>query len=93
MLLCICQVEFLTFLWFTIGWQGLAQKKDKDTLKKKLIHLGFKWIDRSIRKIEEIIELMNGNPPRANYDKETLQILIEKYYIKKSEAILSKIDN
>lgn len=34
------------------------------------------------RKIDEIIELMNGNPPRANYDKETLQILFEKFYSK-----------
>ncbi len=38
-----------------------------------------KWVKR---KIDEIIELMNGNPPRANYDKDSLQILIEKYYMK-----------
>lgn len=41
-----------------------------------------KWLKR---KMDEIIELMNGNPPRANYDKETLQILFEKYFSKKSE--------
>ena len=36
------------------------------------------------RKLDEIIELMNGNPPRANYDKDTLQILIEKFYSKEN---------
>ena len=41
-----------------------------------------RWVKR---KIDEIIDLMNGNPPRANYDKETIQILIEKYYLKKVE--------
>jgi len=40
------------------------------------------------RKIDEIIELMNGDPPRANYDKETLQILIEKFYSKKMNKIV-----
>jgi len=49
-----------------------------------------RWLKR---KMDEIVELMNGNPPRANYDKETLQILVEKYYTKKSEKILSKTNN
>jgi len=34
-------------------------------------------------KIDELIELMNGNPKRANYNKETIQILLEKYYSQK----------
>ncbi len=34
-------------------------------------------------KIEEMIKLMNGNPVRANYNNETLQILFEKYYFRK----------
>ncbi len=38
------------------------------------------------RKIDEIIETINGNPPRANYDKETIQILFEKYFSKKKEV-------
>jgi RNA polymerase sigma factor (sigma-70 family) len=41
-----------------------------------------KWLNT---KIEEIIFLMNGNPKRANYDKESFQILIENYFYKKGE--------
>ncbi|MFC1733075.1 sigma-70 family RNA polymerase sigma factor [candidate division KSB1 bacterium] len=36
-----------------------------------------KWTNM---KIDEMITLMNGTPKRANYNKETLQILVEKYY-------------
>lgn len=39
-----------------------------------------KWIRK---KIEELICLMNGKPKRANYNEETIQILIEKYYASK----------
>ncbi len=31
-------------------------------------------------KINEIIKILNGNPPTSNYDKETFQILFEKSY-------------
>ena len=41
-------------------------------------------------KSSELIELMNGNPHRAFYEKETIQILAEKYFIKKSEQNVSK---
>lgn len=46
-----------------------------------------RWVKR---KIDEITELMNGNPKRANYDKEAIQILIEKYYSKENGKIMSK---
>jgi len=36
-----------------------------------------KWLDA---KITEIIKILNGNPPQASYDKETLKILVQKYY-------------
>jgi len=36
-------------------------------------------------KIDELIFLMNGSPKRANYNEETLQILAEKYYLKKKK--------
>jgi hypothetical protein len=39
-----------------------------------------KWIKR---KINEVIELMNGSPPIHNYDSETLQILVEKIFKEK----------
>lgn len=54
---------------------------EPDTLRR--------WLKR---KIDEIIELMNGNPKRANYDKETLQILAEKYFSEKDKTKLSKTD-
>ncbi len=38
-----------------------------------------KWIDN---KINELIEVLNGNPPASKYNKETLQILFEKSYYK-----------
>jgi RNA polymerase sigma factor (sigma-70 family) len=43
-----------------------------------------KWLNA---KIDEIIFIMNGTPKRANYDKETFQILIENYFYKKEEKI------
>lgn len=52
-------------------------KCDRQTNKPDALR---RWIKR---KIEEIIVLMNGNPPRANYDNETLQILFEKFYTSK----------
>lgn len=36
-----------------------------------------KWLDE---KTGEIIDLLNGKPRYANYDKETLIILVQKYY-------------
>lgn len=36
-----------------------------------------KW---TLSKIQEIIRILNGKPPRFNFDKETLQILIEDYF-------------
>jgi hypothetical protein len=36
-----------------------------------------KWITE---KINELIDILNGNPPTSKYDKETLQILFEKSY-------------
>ena len=38
-----------------------------------------KWVRL---KIDEIIELINGTPARTNYTKETLQILMEKFFAK-----------
>jgi len=43
-----------------------------------------KWIKS---KLNEIIGLMNGNPKRANYDKSSLELLIEKYFNKKERKI------
>lgn len=37
-----------------------------------------RWMDL---KINEMVRIMNGNPLRANYNRETFQILVEKYYI------------
>ncbi|MHC1706303.1 MAG: hypothetical protein AB9842_02145 [Bacteroidales bacterium] len=36
-----------------------------------------KWISS---KLEEVLTLLNGNPPRAYYNHETLKILLEKYF-------------
>lgn len=36
-----------------------------------------KWFNK---KMAEVIALMNGNPPRAAYSEETIQILVEKYW-------------
>jgi len=36
-----------------------------------------KWTNS---KIQEIILILNGNPPRFNFDKETLQILVEDHF-------------
>jgi hypothetical protein len=41
-----------------------------------------KWIKA---RIDEIIYLMNGNPKRANYDKESFKLLVELYFYKKEE--------
>jgi RNA polymerase sigma factor (sigma-70 family) len=41
-----------------------------------------KWITA---RINEILYLMNGNPKRANYDKESLCFLVENYFYKKEE--------
>jgi|ERR1035437_3184124 RNA polymerase sigma factor (sigma-70 family) len=43
-----------------------------------------KWIKA---RIDETIYLMNGNPKRANYDKESLKLLVELYFYKKVEII------
>jgi RNA polymerase sigma factor (sigma-70 family) len=43
-----------------------------------------KWLEDRIR---EIIFLLNGNPPEANFNKETFGILFE-YYCKKKEEFL-----
>ncbi len=41
-----------------------------------------KWLDL---KIKEFIKLINGDPPRANYSKETFQFLAEKYFYQKMD--------
>jgi RNA polymerase sigma factor (sigma-70 family) len=46
-----------------------------------------KWIKL---KINELIDILNGNPPLSKYDEETLQILFEKAYFKK-EGILNSV--
>ena len=45
-----------------------------------------KWVKARIR---EIVKLLNGNPARANYNEETLQILMERYYVEKSGLSVS----
>ena len=47
-----------------------------------------KWITG---KISEIIEILNGNPPASNYDKDTFQILFEKSYINKNNINRNRI--
>jgi DNA-directed RNA polymerase specialized sigma24 family protein len=37
-----------------------------------------KWFKH---KTDEITKLMNGDPPKASYNKESLQILVEKYFM------------
>jgi len=43
-----------------------------------------KWVGN---KLNDIIDLMNGDPPKAYYSRETIQILIEKY-LKKMELFV-----
>lgn len=50
--------------------------------KKNSIDSTRRWVGM---KIEELICLMNGNPPTSGYTKETFQILIEKYFVKKKQ--------
>jgi hypothetical protein len=40
-----------------------------------------KWFKARMR---ELVALLNGDPPRSNYNEETLQILLEKYFMEKS---------
>ncbi|MBM3404360.1 MAG: hypothetical protein FJY10_05670 [Bacteroidetes bacterium] len=49
-----------------------GKKSTPDTLRK--------WFDR---RVQEIIHLINGNPPRSFYSKETLLILFEYYFEKR----------
>ena len=58
---------------YTILTEMLNRKQEKSYTEDAIR----KWLRK---KIEEIICLMNGNPQRANYNEETIQILIEKYY-------------
>lgn len=44
-----------------------------------------KWIKQ---KTNELIEIMNGDPPVSNYNEETLQILFEKYHQYQNEMPL-----
>lgn len=39
-----------------------------------------RWSDR---KINDIIQVLNGNPPKKSYTKESLKILIEYYFSNK----------
>lgn len=54
---------------------NLAENKDnsEDALRK--------WLRF---KTNEIIRLLNGDPPVSSYDEESLQILLEKYYFEKT---------
>lgn len=47
-----------------------------------------KWV---ADKINDIIEILNGNPPTSKYDKETLQILFEKCYYRENKMNLRSI--
>jgi hypothetical protein len=41
-----------------------------------------RWIDS---KVDEIITLLNGNPPQFKYDKEALKLLAERYFLRSEE--------
>jgi hypothetical protein len=43
-----------------------------------------KWVKA---KMHELVEMLNGNPRRAYYNEETLQILVEKYYVEQAELL------
>ena len=62
----------------------LLQTNDQKKIKPNSL---IKWTKI---KINHIILMMNGMPPKSNYTEETLQILIEKYFHKKKNAINSK---
>lgn len=47
-----------------------------------------KWTDE---KIKEIILLLNGKPPIASYDSETLGILVEKYFETKNYELYENV--
>jgi hypothetical protein len=48
-----------------------------------------KWVKA---RMKDLIDLLNGNPRRANYDEETLQILLEKYYIEQPGPLTVPMD-
>jgi RNA polymerase sigma factor (sigma-70 family) len=55
---------------------------NRSHVKKITANSLIKWTKR---KIDDLINLMNGNIKRANYSDETLQILAEKYFDKKDK--------
>jgi hypothetical protein len=60
-------------------FEGLTYVLNKFEHKRNTPDSLRKWI---FDKINEIIDILNGDPPTSNYDKETLQILFEKCYYK-----------
>ncbi len=77
----------LSFLWNSFNLKSIVEERDQYLRLTTLFTLidGNKKSRDSIRKwihhrLHQVISLMNGNPKRADYNEETVQLLFERYF-------------
>jgi RNA polymerase sigma factor (sigma-70 family) len=87
--------EQLRFLWNSFNIQAIMEERDQYKRLAALFSVvdGLERSTDSIRKwvhhrLNQIIIMMNGDPKRANYTEETVQLLFERYFSEENQSII-----